>query len=73
MSEFGSGAFREELLFAGLKTAQAWEMLHDGEVVKHLKTEAYMQLCRDAGYSEDAVQKAGNSWANKRLDGGLEL
>jgi hypothetical protein len=47
-------------------------MLSDPKVVGNLKSEAYMDLCRDAGYSEDAVQKAGNMWANKRLDAGLE-
>jgi hypothetical protein len=60
------------LLFAGLNVAKAWAMLHDPEVTRTLKTDAYMQLCRDAGYHEDAVQKAGTAWANKRLDAELE-
>lgn len=47
-------------------------MLHDAQVVKHLNTLAYMQLCRDAGYSEADVQSAGNAWANSRMDAGLE-
>lgn len=47
-------------------------MLHDPEVVKHLNTAMYMSLHRDAGYSEADTQKAGNMWANKRLDAGLE-
>jgi hypothetical protein len=72
VSDLGSGAFRDELLFAGLQTAKAWEMLHDPKVTGHLKTDDYMQLCRDAGYGEDAVQKAGTAWANKRLDAKLE-
>lgn len=59
-------------MFAGTKTAKAWAMLHDPTVAKNLKTEAYMNLCRDAGYREDAVQKAGTQWANMRLDRGLE-
>ncbi len=52
--------------------AKAWEMLHDPTVCGKLDTKSYMQLCRDAGYGEDAVQKAGTAWMNKRLDGGLE-
>ena len=59
-------------MFAGLKIAKAWEMLHDPEIVKHMNTEGYMSLHRDAGYSEDEVQRAGNAWANMRLDKGLE-
>lgn len=47
-------------------------MLHNPEVVKHLYSEAYMQLHRDAGYGEADVQRAGNAWANSRLDAGLE-
>lgn len=47
-------------------------MLQDPQVVKHLNTAAYMQLHRDAGYNEADVQKAGNAWANSRLDAGLE-
>ncbi len=72
MSEFGKGAFREETLFAGLHIAKAWEMLHDPKVTGSLNTDQYMSLCRDAGYGEEAVQKAGTMWANKRLDAGLE-
>ena len=72
MSEFGVGKFREELLFAGLNVAKAWEMLHDPKVIGGLNTKAYMQLCRDAGYSEESVQKAGTDWYNKRLDAKLE-
>ena len=58
-------------MYRGLKGAKAWAMLHDPEIVKHLDTAAYMSLYRDAGYSEDEVQKAGNAWANMRLDSGL--
>lgn len=72
MSQVGSGTFREELLFAGLQVAKAWEMLHDPKVTGNLKTDSYMQLCRDAGYSEEVAQKAGTAWANKRLDAELE-
>lgn len=71
MSEFGSGAFRENLLFAGLQIAKAWEMLNSG-TIGHLDTKAYMQLCRAAGLSEEVVQKAGTDWANRRLDAGAK-
>lgn len=72
MTEFGRGAFFEELAFAGLKVAKAWDMLHDPEVTKHMKSADYMNLCRDAGYAEEEVQRAGNQWANMRLDRDLE-
>ena len=67
MSEFGNGGFRERLMFAGLQVAKAWQMLNGGNI-GHLTTEQYMDLCRDAGYTEQAAQKAGTMWANKRLD-----
>jgi len=67
VTEFGRGAFWEELLFAGLRIAKAWEMLNGGKI-GHLNAEQYMHLCRDAGYEEVAVQKAGTAWANKILD-----
>ena len=75
MNDFGGsrGAFRNELAMWCVHTAKAWEMLHDPKVTEKLNTEAYMGLCRAAGYGEDAVQKAGNSWANKRLDCGLDV
>lgn len=47
-------------------------MLHDPEVVKHLDSAAYMALHKDAGYSEADAQAAGNMWANRRLDAGLD-
>lgn len=59
-------------MYSGLKLARAWAMLHDPGVVKHLDSEAYMALHRDAGYSETEAQKAGTAWANSRLDRGLE-
>lgn len=71
MTEFGAGAFREELLFSGLTVKKAWEMLHEPTICGKLDTAGYMQLCRDAGYGEDAVQKAGTAWRNKRMDANL--
>lgn len=59
-------------MFRGLKIAKAWDMLHNPEVVKHMNTASYMALHRDAGYAEADVQRAGNAWANARLDAGLE-
>ncbi len=43
-------------------------MLHDPSVVRKLDPNSYMQLHRDAGYTEEEVQKAGNAWANRALD-----
>ena len=62
------GQFREDVAFEALNTAKAWDMLHDPEVTRDMRTTDFMDLCRRAGYGEDATQKAGKSWANGRLD-----
>ncbi len=59
-------------MYAGLQIAKAWELLNSGKI-GHLDTNAYMELCRAAGYSEAVVQKAGNEWANRRLDAGAKM
>ena len=48
-------------------------MLHDPEITRDLNTEAYMGLVKAAGYSENEAQRAGNEWANRRLDRGLDV
>ena len=72
MNEFGSGAFREELLFAGLRIVNAWRMLNTPSIVGKLKSKEYQELCLDSGMSKEAAEKAANDWANKRLDANLE-
>lgn len=56
----------------GLDTSQAWRLLNDPSVAESIGTEAYMDLCRQAGYSEYQTQKAGCRWAAARLDRGLD-
>jgi hypothetical protein len=56
-----------ELLEDGMNIMQAWKMLNDPDVVGHLNTEEYYQLCLDAGYSKEASEKAAASWGLKRL------
>ena len=73
MSEFGGGKFREEVLSAGLTVAKAWEMLHDSATVGKLDTEAYLELCLRAGYSQEASQRAAKEWANRRLDAEMKI
>lgn len=71
MNEFRRGAFFRELSLAGLRIAKAWEMLHQPEITRNMDTLSYVELCKDAGYSDEAAQRAGTRWANMRLDRGL--
>ena len=61
------GAFAKDVLFDSLNVVQAWEMLHDSNVVGNLNTEEYYDLCLAAGYSEEASQRAARDWGLKRL------
>ena len=61
------------VMFDGLQTARAWDMLHDQNVVGGLDTEGYLDLCMAAGYPKDVAQKAANEWANKRLSKDLPI
>lgn len=46
-------------------------MLHDPNVGGKLNAEQFLELCKDAGYSEEQAQKAATRRANQRLDQGL--
>jgi hypothetical protein len=56
------------LLDQGLDIAKAWELMHDPQVAGNLDTEQYMELCKQAGYTEAETQKAGTRWAAARLE-----
>jgi hypothetical protein len=58
---------------SGLNTARAFKMLHDPEYVGNLNTEAYLDLCLAAGYSQEASEKAAADWGFKRIKSGLNL
>ena len=64
--------FTEEVLFGALKTAKAWEMVNDPKSSGEFNSETFLELCREAGYSEDASQKAATIRANARMDVGLK-
>ena len=59
------------MLFGALQTAKAWEMLHDPNVGGKLNADQFLELCKEAGYSEEQAQKAATRRANQRLDQGL--
>lgn len=55
-----------------LQTGRAYDMLHDPNVGGSLKSDDFLSLCRRAGYSEEAAQKAATERANQRLDRNME-
>ena len=59
------------ILDDGLNAAMAWGMLHNPEVARELTTESYLELCKAAGYGEDASQRAAKEWGFKRIAAGL--
>lgn len=46
--------------------------MHDPNIGGAMRAEDYLQLCRDAGYTEEEAQKAATERANKRMDKELE-
>ncbi len=50
-----------------LAYVEAYEMLHDPEVVGKLNTEAYLDLCLAAGYGKEASERAARDWGVNRL------
>lgn len=47
----------------------AWEALNDRSL--SLRADDVLKLCLEAGYTEDAAQRAATAQANSRLDQGL--
>lgn len=43
-------------------------MLHDPQVAGELNAEAYLELCRAAGYGEEESQRAATKRAEARMD-----
>jgi hypothetical protein len=60
------------VLFACLEQATAWRMLHDPQVSGQLTSEAYFNLCKDAGYSKDAAKKMAKDRAWQRMQQDLK-
>jgi hypothetical protein len=67
------GAFAMLLMEDGQKYINSWKLLHNPEVVGNLNMEEYLDLCLDAGYSQEASQRAAKDWGLKRLRKGVEL
>lgn len=61
------GAFAELVLTDLMKVGRAWDMLHDPEIVGALNMEEYLDLCLEAGYSQEASQAAAKEWGLKRM------
>lgn len=52
---------------------QAWERLNNPEYSSKLSMEAFYELLLEAGYSEEAAQKAANERGWSRLDAGVTM
>jgi hypothetical protein len=50
--------------------ARAWDRLHDPEYSGGLNKDAFYELCKAAGYSEEASQKAAaeRGWERAKRD-----
>lgn len=59
-------------MFDLLSVAKAWERLHSPDI-SGMDTENYLQLCKDAGYSEEVSQKAACNWGLQRLRADLPV
>lgn len=66
MAEQG-GPFAEMVMFDLLNVSEAWRLLHDPQVTRHLNTEEYFNLCRAAGHSKKESERMANQWALQRL------
>ncbi len=59
--------FEEDVLFLALGQARAWTWLHDPQASGHLNAEQILELCKDAGFSEEAAQKAATRRGYERM------
>jgi hypothetical protein len=55
-------------LLACLEQAKCWSAVHDPNIGGMMDAEEFLELCKAAGYSEEAAQKAATERANKRMD-----
>lgn len=56
-----------------LPAVRAHRLLHDPEMYSRMNAEGVYQACIDAGYSEEAAQKAGTKRAQERAEQDLPL
>lgn len=65
--------FEADVVFDLAQNVQAWRALHDPEIGGRMGADEVLQLCKDAGYSEQAAQAAAKTRAEQRLDQGLPV
>ena len=56
------------MLFGLGEQVLAYRMLHDPQIGGQAGAEQVLELCKAAGYCEDAAQKAARQRADQRLD-----
>ena len=66
-------AFESDLLFDLAQQAVSWKMLHDPQTGGQMAADQILELCRAAGYTEEASQMAASKRADQRLDSGLPV
>lgn len=65
--------FEADILFDLARQVQAYRMLHDPQVGGQFGPNEILGLCREAGYGEEAAQKAASERGKQRLDQGLPM
>ncbi len=65
--------FDEEVLTRAMRSAKAWEMLHDPTHCGRLDTVELYELMVRAGYREEDAQVAATQRANDRLDARVKM
>lgn len=61
------GQFARDLLWDCLRTAKAWENLHNPEVAANLDMEGMLELCLAAGYSRETSERAAREKGLQRM------
>ncbi len=60
------------VLWDGMIQARAWDRLHTPNDSGTLDSEGLLNLAKEAGFTEEAAQKAATARANARMDQNLK-
>ncbi len=65
--------FEAKVLFRCANKVQSWRLLHDPHGSGSMDPNQILELCKSAGYTEEAAQKAATVRADQRLDQNLPM
>ncbi len=65
--------FESKVLFRLANKVQSWRLLHDPQASGQMDPGQILELCKSAGYTEEASQKAATMRADQRLDHGVPM